>query len=138
MAVGERAAVVIVAGSCVLLMRRRKRSEDYYVVPGGGVEPGETVEAAAVREAKEETGLTVELDRKLRAFDDDGRLGHYFLVTRFNGEERVGGPERERMSPENRYDLEWIGVGRLRGLDLRPAGIVDVCESGLSRRTHSG
>ncbi len=108
------------------------------MVPGGSVEPDETVEEAAVREAKKETDLTVELGRKLRLFDDNGRPGHYFLVTRFDGEQRVGGPERERISPTNRYDLEYVEVGRLRGLDLRPVGIVAVCESGPSRRTRSG
>lgn len=120
MAIGERAAVVIVDGDRVLLMHRRKKGEDYYVVPGGGIEAGETPEEAAVREAKEETGLDVTLDRKLRVFDDDGRRGHYFLATRFSGVQRVGGPERERMSPENRYDLEWVEVGRLKSIALRP------------------
>jgi 8-oxo-dGTP pyrophosphatase MutT (NUDIX family) len=36
-----------------------------YGVPGGAVEPGETPEAAAVREVAEETGLRVTLVRKL-------------------------------------------------------------------------
>lgn len=121
MAVSERAAVVILDGGLILLMRRRKRGEDYYVVPGGGIEPGETPEEAAVREAKEETGLDVRLDRKLRVFDDNGRRGHYFLATRLGGEQRVGGPERERMTPDNRYDLEWVDTGRLQSIDLRPA-----------------
>ncbi len=94
------------------------------MVPGGGIEPGETPEEAAVREAEEETGLTVKLNRKLRVFDDDGRAGHYFLVTEFDGEQRVGGPELERMSPDNRYDLEWIEVGQLRNVILRPAHAV--------------
>ena len=112
---------MIVDGDRILLMRRRKRGEDYYVVPGGGIEPGETPEEAAVREAREETGLDVRLDRNLGVIEDNGRQGHYFLATEFDGEQAVGGPERERMSPENRYDLEWIGVGRLREIDLRPS-----------------
>ena len=39
---------------------------DGYVPPGGGVEPGEDPEAAAVREAMEETGVAVELERPVR------------------------------------------------------------------------
>lgn len=39
---------------------------DGYVPPGGGVEPGEDPEAAAVREAREETGVRVELERPVR------------------------------------------------------------------------
>lgn len=40
---------------------------DGYLPPGGGVEPGEDPEAAAIREAEEETGVRVELDRPVRA-----------------------------------------------------------------------
>lgn len=39
---------------------------DGYLPPGGGVEPGEDPEAAAVREAIEETGVRVALDRPIR------------------------------------------------------------------------
>lgn len=125
---------MILDGDRVLLMHRRKRGEDYYVVPGGGIEPGEIAEDAALREAKEETGLDVELARKLSVSDDNGRPVHYFLITEFGGEPRVGGPERERMSPENRYDLEWIDIRRLRGVGLRPATAIEICEDGFSVR----
>lgn len=49
--------VVIISDNKILLTRQW----DGYSLIGGGVEKGETLEEAAVREVKEETGLSVEL-----------------------------------------------------------------------------
>lgn len=55
------------------------------VVPGGAVEPGERLEDAAVREVEEETGLAVEIVRKLGVAREPGSFepdffheSHYF------------------------------------------------------------
>jgi ADP-ribose pyrophosphatase YjhB (NUDIX family) len=42
----------------VFLFRHTGRDRSYWVVPGGGVEPGETWEDAAMREMWEETGIS--------------------------------------------------------------------------------
>lgn len=56
MVLGARA--VLIDGDRVLLLRHTYMPGWHF--PGGGVEPGETAEAAARREAEEETGYRVE------------------------------------------------------------------------------
>ena len=59
--IGIGATIAIIEDGKVLLTKR----EDFEVwcLPGGQVDPGESMADAAVREAREETGLDVELTR---------------------------------------------------------------------------
>ena len=56
-----RSAVIIVDNEQVALIERVRDRHTYSVFPGGTVEEGETVEAAAIREAYEELGVHGEL-----------------------------------------------------------------------------
>lgn len=58
--------------SGVVLIERRNPPHGW-AIPGGFVDYGETVETAAVREAREETNLTVELTRLLGVYSDPER-----------------------------------------------------------------
>ena len=53
--------IAIVQDGLILLTQRE--DVEAWVLPGGGIDPGETIVDAAVREAREETGLEVELTR---------------------------------------------------------------------------
>lgn len=55
----------IVRGEEVAVIRKWSYPPEIYRPPSGGVEPEEVFEAGAAREAYEETGLTVALDRYL-------------------------------------------------------------------------
>ena len=63
------------------LIRKPHFADGVWRPPGGGIKPGEDVVAGAVREALEETGLHVELDRYLVAttaiFRNAGRALHW-------------------------------------------------------------
>jgi 8-oxo-dGTP diphosphatase len=64
-------AIIEVAGGIVLIKRRYPPPG--WALPGGFVEYGETVEAAAVREAREETGLQVSLNELFGVYSDPQR-----------------------------------------------------------------
>lgn len=64
--------LIIAQGDGVVLIRRRNAPLGW-ALPGGFVDEGETVEAAAVREAMEETGLSVTLEALLYVYSDPSR-----------------------------------------------------------------
>ena len=58
-------AVLVDGAGRILLALLNLEAVPAWTLPGGGVEPGETPEQAAVREVREETGYDVELERLL-------------------------------------------------------------------------
>ncbi|QIN83813.1 NUDIX domain-containing protein [Rubrobacter tropicus] len=75
--------VIIPSEEGVVLVRRGGDPfEGEWALPGGFVEVGETVEAAAVRETAEETGLAVEISRLVGVYSDPERdpRGHNVSV----------------------------------------------------------
>jgi 8-oxo-dGTP diphosphatase len=77
--------IEIAAGMIVLV--RRKNPPHGWALPGGFVDPGESVATAARREAREETGLDVELTDLLGVYSDPGRdpRGIFTVSTVFIG-----------------------------------------------------
>lgn len=65
---GRRGAVAVVLRGDRMLVIRRSRTVVApltYCFPGGAIEPGETEEAALVREFREEVGVTIRPTRRL-------------------------------------------------------------------------
>lgn len=91
-------------GERVLLIKRKNEPfQGKWALPGGFVEYGETVENAAVREAKEEVGIDVELEGLLGVYSDPGRdpRGHFVSVVFFGkkkkGKEKAGSDAEDFM-----------------------------------------
>lgn len=114
----------------LLLIHRWKEGKEYFSIPGGGREVGEKNHQTAVREAKEETNLTVKVDiEPLIEFNlkDDGfgkpQHNVYYRCASYQGTPEFGltGPEKDRQSSTNRYELEWVAVTKLEQLPIKPA-----------------
>ncbi|MFT3664998.1 NUDIX domain-containing protein [Piscinibacter sp.] len=56
-------AIVENEGRVLLVRHRRIGKYDFWVAPGGGVKDDESLEAAAAREAKEESGLDIHVSK---------------------------------------------------------------------------
>jgi len=64
-----------------ILLIERKNSPHGWALPGGFVDYGESLEDAAIREAKEETGLDLENLRQFRAYSDPRRDPRHHTVS---------------------------------------------------------
>lgn len=56
-----------------IILIKRKNPPEGWALPGGFVDYGETLENAAVREAREETGLDIKLIRQFHSYSDPVR-----------------------------------------------------------------
>ncbi len=57
----------------ILIQRKNDPFKEYWALPGGFVDYGETTEDAAIREAKEETSIDVELIDLLNVYSEPDR-----------------------------------------------------------------
>jgi 8-oxo-dGTP diphosphatase len=64
-----------------IILIKRKNPPHGWALPGGFVDYGESLEAAAVREAKEETSLDIQLISQLGAYSDPSRDPRFHTVS---------------------------------------------------------
>ena len=125
---------IIIEGDRVLLVKRAHPPiQGQWSIPGGVLEVGEMVREAAVREAREETGLTVEpgdllgvYDRILR--DAKRRVQYHYVLIDFLCC-RVGG---ELLAASDAAEVRWFRREELPVLRLAE-DTLEVIEKGFER-----
>jgi 8-oxo-dGTP diphosphatase len=118
---GVGVAVLIWRGGKVLFYERRgSHGHGTWSVPGGHLEFGESWEACAAREAKEEVGVDITNIRFLAVTNDVFTADNKHYVSIWLEADWAGG-EPKSMEPEKVIDLEW------RELDNLPAPLFQPC-----------
>lgn len=99
-------------GKTYVLLIKQFSNNDSWGIPKGHVNDGETLEDCAVREVREETGVTVKLGERLpdchaRLKNEDKTVVSYLATV-------VGDHEPKHDDPDNEVaDAQWIPIDQL-------------------------
>ena len=101
--------VILEDGTVLLILVKNLKGARVWTFPKGHLEPGETPEAAAIREVAEETGWECEITSPLYKAEYSFERGdmlvdkevHWFLVKRVGGD---GLPK----TPDEVLDMKWL------------------------------
>jgi 8-oxo-dGTP pyrophosphatase MutT (NUDIX family) len=125
----ERTRVVIIRNNRVAAIERFRQGRRYWVLPGGGVEAGETIAQAALRETAEELGLDVRLG-PLRAvvygLDAAGAVLRHWCFDAGADSDDIGisgGPELISTPESGTYKAVWLDLAELGELPVWPSAL---------------
>ncbi|MEI6850608.1 MAG: NUDIX hydrolase [Candidatus Saccharibacteria bacterium] len=112
----ERAGVVVACliknnGKYLLVQERQPDAYGLWNLPAGHVDKDEKLEEAAIREAKEETGLDVNLIKEIAIYHETAKqaIKHVYVT------EIIGG---ELISPNDEImDIKWLTSDQIKKLD---------------------
>lgn len=126
-------SIIIEEGRVVLVKRAHPPIQGQWSIPGGVLEVGELIREAAVREAREETGLIVDpgellgvFDRVLR--DPDKRVQYHYVLIDFLCR-RIGG---ELRAASDATEVRWFKPEELPSLNLAE-DTLEVIQKGLAK-----
>jgi 8-oxo-dGTP diphosphatase len=126
-------AIIIENSRVVLVKRAHPPLQAQWSIPGGVLEVGELVREAAIREAREETGLTVEpgellgvYDRVLR--DANQRVQYHYVLIDFLCR-RVAG---DLAAASDASEVRWFTREELPALKLAE-DTIDVIRKGFTK-----
>lgn len=112
-------AIIIDDDRVLLVKRAHPPIQGHWSIPGGVLEVGEMVREAAIREAREETGLIVEpgellgvYDRILR--DPENRVQYHYVLIDFLCRPMGG----ELLAASDAAEVRWFTREELPGLNL--------------------
>ena len=114
-------AVILQDGKIILVKRRAEPGKDRWSIPGGSVRLREKVRDGTIREAKEESGLDIEIvdDRPLDVYDnivtdEKGRTQYHFTLLEFLAKPKSG----TLMAADDAADARWVSLDEVKKYDL--------------------
>jgi ADP-ribose pyrophosphatase len=107
-------AVVRHNGAVLLIQRATPPNAGQWAIPGGKVHPGETLQQAAEREIREETGIIIRAGEPLFCFDviehdEQGKLRFHYVIVDLAADYIQGEP----LAADDAQAAAWIRYAEL-------------------------
>ncbi len=119
----------------ILLIHRNKFGRLYYTLPGGGVDDGEELETAVMRELSEETCLSTNIKQKVAIeYSKDFGQQHIYLCEYIGGEPVLREDSEEAISNlagGNTYEPVWLAIDELPNTEFVSTKLKDFLVDGL-------
>ncbi|WP_227397089.1 NUDIX hydrolase [Jeotgalibacillus aurantiacus] len=115
----NRGSVMLIHQNKVALIKRVRAGQTYYVFPGGGIEPHETPQEAAKREAFEELGVEVEIGELFTTIAYNGKQ-YFYLARMISGVFGSGKGEEFKQHNRGSYEPVWLKISELPQYNLLP------------------
>lgn len=111
----NRAFSAIIHNGKIAMVKHERSDRSFWTLPGGGVEEGEGLEGAAIREAKEEINLKISIIRYLFSTEYTKGTEYCFLAIPTEGCELKLGCDPEFGDNEQILkEATWIDINEVR------------------------
>ncbi|MBQ2083355.1 MAG: NUDIX hydrolase [Lachnospiraceae bacterium] len=116
----DRSQALVVRGERILMVKHRMFGREFFCLPGGGIDPGETPAAAALRELKEEACLEGEIVQEINVFEKLRGKGSVYTYLIKVPEGAVAGKGSDPELPAGEQTIigaEWMLLEEMSELD---------------------
>ena len=112
-------AVVFKEDRILLVRRGQPPAEDSWAIPGGSVDIGETLQQAAEREIKEETGIRIRASKPIYTFDvierdESGGIRFHYVIVDLSADYVSGEPS----AGDDAVEARWISAEEIKTLPV--------------------